>query len=414
MPNIIKRQYPKYISSPLDCRVLFQPDQFFKETLTPTAYKIMDQLFHWAHKYDMIFPAQETIALAIGSKRETVCRLMKELVDYGLVVKVFKRKTWCYALAAWFKSIKARRRLSMLFPILAIGLPIITKENFKNEANVTLTTRNNIELRVTRFSNFANNVFITNETKNENNITRARTYEIEKSAPKPKERVLSTEATISPVIDRLSFLTLAGKIEVAAYPDSIVQLASDNIVKMASPNNPFTYFLYLCKMYATQRGISADYGRVNALQAEYGIERNVERNIPGEYTRFYEEAKVKKAKKNVVSGCKTPYSREIDPENKEMITNHFAKHQNRPLQTKLTAEIEAMKFKPAMPVVDKKESREHVEANFRTWFNKPNHEKYPPFLGKEVQDAMWTKFLSDVGSSPSEALKFDKRYDFLN
>jgi predicted transcriptional regulator len=321
-----KRQYPKYISSPLDSRVLFLPELFFKQTLTPTAYKIMEQLFYWASKYEMIFPAHQTIATAIGCTRKTVCTLMKELIDYGLLVKIYKRKTWCYALASWFKSVKTRRRLAFLFPILAIGLPALTKENY--QGNVTLTTRSNIDLRVTRFSNLANSYLFTSEANCENNIARARIREIEKFVPKPKERVLSTEATISPAIDRLSFLTLAGKVEIAAYPDSIVQLASDNVVKRKDPNNPFLYFMSLCRAYSNEQGISPNRSRVVELMTKFDIAQGAERNVPDGYSTFCEKAKA--SEKKTASSVSKHYSALIPSENK-------------PRPTKLTEECDRLK-----------------------------------------------------------------------
>lgn len=119
-----KRQYPKYIYIPLDSRILIQGEDFFRENFTKSAIEILKTLIYFSVTYPCIYPAQETIAGFAKCSRKTTNEWIQKLQVFGLVKKLFRRKTWVLSLCTWLKTKKAKLILQALFMTSEYIIPV--------------------------------------------------------------------------------------------------------------------------------------------------------------------------------------------------------------------------------------------------------------------------------------------------
>lgn len=398
-----KRQAPNHLKTQLDASFIWFPQESFRQKLTPIQFKVFEHLLWYASKYNRIFPSQSVIAEAIGCRRETVCDAIARLVHYGLIVKTQRLKTWCYAISAWFKSEKVRRRLAFLFPILAIGLPAITNlsiDQLVSQGNVTVTLKNNKDLRFTRFKKLSCSSLFNTELYCTDK--RERTTSV-KNVSK-KGYVMSDNSPVSAIVKKITpqlNLTKWGQIRLSAFPDEILNIASDNLSNSKKKiDNRFAWFFSTCIALCSERKVAPDWDKIDRLKKEYGQPFDAHMTLPGDHPEFVNKI-TKDHRTRPALGTK-PYSGHIPEEVLRQIQNHKEKYGDKPRPT--FTEQEKRQFFTSGKAAQHLKSDPYLvdlaRKNYPEWKKDPNQADKVAFLEKtlgkdffidEKNDSIWKK-----------------------
>jgi biotin operon repressor len=116
-----RSQYPRKTFKPIDPISFSRPQQFFA-ALTNAQLRVITYLLRLHRKYNIVSPAQETIALACGISRQYVNVVLRQLQDMGLICMTYRHRRTCrYLMAMIFRQPKIRHILAGFFTALSDG-----------------------------------------------------------------------------------------------------------------------------------------------------------------------------------------------------------------------------------------------------------------------------------------------------
>ncbi len=296
----------------LDTRILCSSLEFFKGKVTKKQRAIFAVLLHFYVKCPLIFPSHKTIATRAGCSPKTVQRAMEYFEHMGLIAIEKKDRGYLYKVSSWFKSFEVRRRLAVLFPVLALGLPTVI-------AACNLASNQAIQKNV-HLKNNISNVYSNKNRNLYNPVPLPIPIPLVKRESRgggvnnhTKKRVVM-EAEFSKVIDKLPFTpTLYGKIKLSWIPDDILASVSDNLSYPKDIQDPAKYLFAACCSQLKRVERVKDGARYYALGIKYGsFDDATPFTEPGDYSGLGKKrVRVKAKQPTMYSAYETPVVKQM-------------------------------------------------------------------------------------------------------
>lgn len=239
------------ICQPLHEEISLSLGAFFSNRLSITDFEVLDLLYSLRNKYgNNIYKSQTSMARDLGYCRETINRSINRLRSFGIIWTMSGTKQTClYYLHEFFTKNSTRKNLSSFmryYVSFSLSLLIPTPEVTQVKLDVLKT-----------------NLVSSSSIRESNSNAGARAREIRHEYEK-KERLneqtlgrnaLEASARLMKLQENFP-ITPHGLITLSVFPEQAIDHAESMLNKAIMAQQPFGYFLSLCKNYCKSNGIS--------------------------------------------------------------------------------------------------------------------------------------------------------------
>jgi hypothetical protein len=216
---------------------------------TKTFIGIIDLIMMLQTKYEHVFISQGTLAQYLGVKRETINRIIKQMVRDGILKKISQgfKKSCIYKLNPYFFCHDIKSKLRMFFKTLRI-IPLFLLTPF------SLGHQSSSSHNITLFKNLGyKEIYI-------NNKHRVQTMKTE--ALKKLKFIQNLESLKG--IDRNDLIKLF------AFPEQGLLFCDDKVLMVKNVRKPFNLFMDILLDWMLWNDFQPNWSYVNELKSLYG------------------------------------------------------------------------------------------------------------------------------------------------
>ncbi len=235
------------ICQPLHEEISLSLPAFFSKHLSITDFEVLDLMYSLRNKYgNNIYKSQTSMARDLGYCRETINRSISRLRSFGIIWTVGGTKQTClYYLHEFFTKNSTRKNLSSFmryYVSFSLALLVPAPEVTQVKLDVLKT-----------------NLVSSSSIRESNNYADARAREIrheyeKKESINQKGNALEASARLMKLQENFP-ITTHGLITLSVFPEQAIDHAESMLKKVIMAQQPFGYFLSLCKNYCKANGI---------------------------------------------------------------------------------------------------------------------------------------------------------------